>query len=314
MERHLFLTGKTELHGSLVALNSMQLRLRESRTTGLIEVKVGTARRVVLIYANGSQAGVYLLEDGQSRPFNLIELSALWGGAPFSVSSVELPDRAGRAVWLILESHRRERLEIGDPEAWGRLLTRWEAENFSGAVELVSRTIQGFIVLQRGKPLAGETVFFNGQDFEHMPPPQIGAHGNWQVVIYAPSPTSAAWRCLNLRESATAWARRVIDRYGEMSGRKFLQVTLREISQAIQPWEWKIAIHETIITDDHFFAGIESAAHAYRALFMSIGAQMSFVVGPSLTQRILTETFDELTHDQRAALSVHRLIPAAFSY
>ena len=153
MERHLFLTGQTELHGSLVALNSMQAKLRENQGTGLIEVKVGAARQIVLSYANGIQAGVFLLENGQSRPFNLAELSTLWGGAPFSVCSVSLPDRAGRAIWLILESRKQEQLEVRDEEAWQEQLRVWEREKFSGAVEITSKTGQGFAILQKGNLL-----------------------------------------------------------------------------------------------------------------------------------------------------------------
>lgn len=313
MERHLFLTGQTELHGSLVSLNSMQARLREGRATGLIEVKVGAARQVVLVYANGNQAGVYLLEDGQSRRFNLAEISALWGGAPFSVSSVDLPDRAGRAVWLILESLSGERFEVRDAEAWRRLLARWEEEKFNGAVELVSRTIQGFMVLQMGRPVESETVFFNGQGFEYELPPGIGAHGNWQAAAYSAPPASGAWRCLNLRRSAVCWAGGALERYRDIAGQKFLQVTTREVAALIEPWQWKIKIGNGRIEDEHFFANAEAAAHAYRAFLMGIGAQMNFVIGGSLTLRILTEIFDKLEKEQRAALEAYRLIPAAFS-
>jgi len=313
MERHLFLTGQTELHGSLVALNSMQAKLRENQGTGLIEVKVGAARQIVLAYANGIQAGVFLLENGQSRPFNLAELSTLWGGAPFSVCSVSLPDRAGRAIWLILESRKQEQLEVRDEEAWQEQLRVWEREKFSGAVEITSKTGQGFAILQKGNLLVEESVFFNGQGFENTLPPGIGMVGIWQVITYAAAPSSNAWQCLNLRKSAIHWAGGVLDRYESIAGRRFLEVTGKEIQMLIQPWQWKIYVSGTNVADQHFFAGTEATAHAYRALFMGMGTQMGFVIGGSLTLRILTEIFEELEQAQRAALEAHRLIPAAFS-
>jgi hypothetical protein len=314
MERHLFLTGKTELHGSLVALNSMQSKLRENQGTGLIEVKVGASRQIVLSYANGTQAGVFLLENGQSRPFNLAELSALWGGAPFSVCSVNLPDRAGRAIWLILESRKQEQLEVHGEEAWRERLKLWEQEKFSGAIEVTSKAGQGFAVLQKGKLIAEESVFFNGQGFENALPPGIGEHEDWRVITYAAAPSSSAWQCLNLRRSAVHWAGGVLDRYESIAGQRFLEVTSKEIETLIQPWQWKINISGANVADQHFFAGAEATAHAYRALFMGMGTQMSFVIGGSLTLRILTEIFDELAQAERAALEAHRLIPAAFSY
>lgn len=313
MERHLFLTGQTELHGSLVALNSMQSKMRENRATGLIEVKVGATRQIVLAYANGTQAGIYLLENGQSRPFNLAELSTLWGGAPFSVCSVSLPDRAGRAIWLILESRKQEQIKIQGEDAWLGQLKLWEQENFNGAVEITSKNSQGFAVLQKGHLIAEETVFFSGQGFENELPPGIGAYGNWQVITYAAAPPSNAWKCLNLRGSAVHWAEGALNRYESIAGQRFLQVTSREIGMLLAPWQWKINLDRDHVADEHFFATTEATAHAYRALFMGMGTQMNFVIGGSLTLRILTEIFEELAMEQRAALEAHRLIPAAFS-
>jgi hypothetical protein len=48
-------------------------------------------------------------------------------------------------------------------------------------------------------------------------------------------------------------------------------------------------------------------------LFMAMGAQMNFVIGNNLTQRLLSETFEQVTLDERIALQSKRLIPAAFS-
>lgn len=313
MERHLFLTGQTELHGSLVALNSMQAKMREGRATGLVEVKVGATRQIVLAYANGIQAGVYLLENGQSKPFSLAELSTLWGGAPFSVCSVSLPDRAGRAIWLILESRKQEQVEVRSEEAWIEQLKLWEQEKLNGAVEIASKNSQGFAVIQQGHLIANETVFFNGQGFENNLPPGIGAYGNWQITTYTAGAQSNAWKCLNLRGSAVHWAEGTLKRYQSIAGQRFMQVTSKEIGMLLQPWEWKISLSGDRVSDEHFFASTEAAAHAYRALFMGMGTQMSFVIGGALTLRILTEIFEELEREKRAALETHRLIPAAFS-
>lgn len=313
MERHLFLTGQTELHGSLVALNSMQAKLRENQSTGLIEIKVGTSRQIVLTYAHGTQAGAYLLEDGRSRPFNLAELSTLWGGAPFSVCSVPLPDRAGRAIWLILESRKREQIEIQGEEAWSEQLKLWAQEKTNVAIEVTSKSGQGFAILQQGRLIAEESVFFNGREFTNELPFDIGAYGNWQAITYEAAPSSSAWQCLNLRQSAIQWAKGALSRYQSIAGQRFLQVTSREIGMLIEPWQWKISLSGENVSDEHFFAGTEATAHAYRALFMGMGTQMGFVIGGSLTLRILTEIFEELEQGQRAALENHRLIPAAFA-
>lgn len=313
MQSHLFQTGQTELHGSLVALNSMQARLRDGRVSGLVEVRVGPTRQILIVYANGAQTGSYLLENETSRPFHLAELSALWGGAPFSVSMVTLPDRAGRAVWLIVESQKREEFEIHSTAEWKSLLEAWKAEGFIGAVEIASKSLQGFAAIQKGILMDTESVYFNGQGFENSLPPEFDTQETWKVTSYAPTQTSKSWKCLALRSSAAHWARGILNRYESLAGQRFLQVTSKEIGILLEPWQWKINLDQGRIIDEHFFASTEATAHAYRALFMGMGTQMNFVIGGSLTLRIMTEIFEELEKEQRAVLEAHRIIPAAFS-
>jgi hypothetical protein len=46
---------------------------------------------------------------------------------------------------------------------------------------------------------------------------------------------------------------------------------------------------------------------------MGMGAQMSFMIGNHLTQRIFSEAFKTIFPDETAALQAQRLIPAAFT-
>ncbi|MBI5932724.1 MAG: hypothetical protein HY867_03365 [Chloroflexi bacterium] len=313
MQSHLFQTGQTELHGSLVALNSMQARLREAHASGLVEVRINPTRQIMIVYANGALTGSYLLENETSRPFHVAELTTLWGGAPFSVSMVPLPDRAGRAIWLVVESQKREEFEIHSTVEWTKRLEAWKEEGFSGAVEIASKSLQGFAAIHNGNLLDAESVFFNGQMFENSLPPEFDTQETWKVTSYSPSQTSHSWKCLALRSSAAPWAEGILNRYESLAGQRFLQVTSKEVGILLEPWQWKINLDQGRITDKHFFASTEATAHAYRALFMALGTQMNFVIGGSLTLRIMTEIFEELEKKQRSVLEAHRLIPAAFS-
>ena len=87
----------------------------------------------------------------------------------------------------------------------------------------------------------------------------------------------------------------------------------RELNRQILPWRWNISLDESVMADAHFFSSIGDATHAYRALFMAMGAQMNFVIGSMLTQKLLNESFERIHPDERAALRSERLIPAAFS-
>ena len=87
----------------------------------------------------------------------------------------------------------------------------------------------------------------------------------------------------------------------------------RELNRQILPWQWNISLNENVMADAHFFPSLGEATHAYRALFMAMGAQMNFVIGNMLTQKLLNETFEQIHPDERAVLRSERLIPAAFS-
>jgi hypothetical protein len=313
MEHRFFQTGEIEPHGSHATLNALQTSLRENQASGLIEVQVGAVRRVVLVYAHGTQSGVYLLEEGRSRPFHLAELSTLWGGAPFSIHTVNLPDRAGRAVWMALESRKQDPLEVRGNEAWNRLQQDLKKEGFSGLLEYTSDSMQGFAVVNKGEIPASESVFFNGQGFDNSPPSELPINRLWNVTIYSPSPSARSWQSHTIRTSALHWGNGVLERFQSIAGEKFLRVVDKEIRMLIQPWKWMIFLNGTTITDDHFFAGPQAAAHAYRAIFMGMGTHMGLVIGNVLTQRILQEMFEDLEQDERAALEAQRLIPAAFS-
>ncbi|MBK9207600.1 MAG: hypothetical protein IPL71_04570 [Anaerolineales bacterium] len=130
--------------------------------------------------------------------------------------------------------------------------------------------------------------------------------------IFLPTSTQA-YQCAVLRHGAMHWSRKILSRYKEMVGVKLLQMMDRELNRQIQPWHWNIALDENDMVDRHFFPYITEAAHAYRALFMAMGAQMNIVIGNNLTQRLLNETFEQINPDERALLQSQRLIPAAFS-
>jgi len=311
MDRLFRQIGETELHGSQATLNFLQARLREEQSSGLIEALVNAGRQIVLVFANGAQVGAYLREDGLTRPFHLDELSALWGGAPFPLRLVPLPDKAGRAAWLALESRRQAPLEVRGGEAWVEALKRWNAEKFDGVVEVASEACQGFALIRNGGLIASESAVFDGERFSSSLAEKIG--GGWKATPYTPNPLTKSCQALILRLGAVRWVNGLLERFQGIAGTKFLQVVDKEIRMLIQPWKWRILLNDAAISDEHFFAGPEAAAQAYRTIFMGLGAHAGFVIGNTLTQRILAEAFEELEQAERAALESKRLVPAAFS-
>jgi hypothetical protein len=136
---------------------------------------------------------------------------------------------------------------------------------------------------------------------------------SWEVTLYTYVPSAQAYRCALLRQGAMDWGYQILSRYREMVGQKLLQLMDRELNRQISPWQWNISLNDNVMADSHFFPSINDATHAYRSLFMAMGAQMNFVIGNTLTQRLLDDTFEMIHPDERAILRSERLIPAAFS-
>jgi len=307
--------GKIELEGSSAFLDAQQACLRDNKACGLIEIQMNTAKQVILLYAQGIHAGIYLLEDGNSKSIHLTDLATVWDGMRTPIRALELPHTAGRMIWLALESQISQRLEISENEEWDRLSKRLKAERFSGLIEVVSETEQGFFYIMDGDVLNSEAIFYSGQGFEtNYPYHQEHQNNVRKVIIYERlPPASQAYQCFILRQGILHWGNETLIRYKALVGQKLVMMMQEEIKQMIQPWQWNIFIESAVINDQHFFHYTETAVQAYRALFMEIGAQIDMVVGHALTRRVLNETFEMLNKDTRAALELHRLIPAAFS-
>jgi len=301
--------GNIELKGSPAFLDAQQAYLRDNKASGLIEIQVNAAKQVILLFAQGIYAGVYLLENDNSNPIHLTDLAEIWDGTQTPIRTLEFPHTAGRMVWLALESQISQRLEISGNEEWNHLSKRWKTESFSGLIEAASEKEQGFFYIMDGDALNPETIFYNGQGFDN----QERQNNARKVIVYEHVPASQAYQCFILRQGILHWGNETLSRYKALVGQKLVAMMQEEIKQMALPWQWNIYIESAVINDEHFFHHAETAVQAYRALFMEIETQIDMVIGHALTRRILHETFETLNKDTRAALELHRLIPAAFS-
>lgn len=309
--RHL---GNIDLEGSPAFLYAQQAYLRDNKASGLIEIQVNTAKQVILLFAQGIHAGIYLLEDDNSKPIHLTDLITVWDGIQTPIRTLELPHTAGRMVWLALESQTGQRLGLLGNEEWDQLSKRWKAERFSGLIEVASETEQGFFYIMDGNVLNSEVIFYRGQGFEtNYSYSQEHKNDARKVTVHEPLPASQAYQCFILRHGMLYWGNEILSRYRSLVGQKLLKIIQEDVKQLVRPWQWNIFIESVVIKDEHFFPHTETAAIAYRALLMEIGTQIDLVVGNALTRRILNETFEMLNKDTRIALELHRLIPAAFS-
>jgi hypothetical protein len=292
---------------------SAEVYFRGASATGLIEKQLNADRAAVLLFISGEPGMAYLLQEGQSSSISLAEFLSLNDGVS-RTRAIKLPDVAGRLVLLALESQAKNKFAITDDETWEKQVNLWKQDHWNGLVEITSTNMQGFALFWQGEPQKSDLIFSTPQGFASgLPTLKNGNDSVWEITTYSYAVSAQAYQCTVLRQGATNWCHKILDRYQQMVGQKLLQMMDRELNRQIQPWRWNIVLDENDMLDKHFFQYLMDEAHAYRALFMAMGAQMNFVIGNNLTQRLLSETFEQVSQDERVALQSQRLIPAAFS-
>jgi len=288
---------------------SAEVYFRGENASGLIEKRIDAERGAVMILVGGEPGVAYLFEDDRYKPITLAEFSSFGDDR---VRRIILPDVAGRLLLLALESQVGRVFSNMDGEAWKWQVAQWKQDQWSGLVEVKSEKLHGFVFFWRGEPQKSDLVFSTPQGFTSDFPKLDGENdAGFEVVSYSHIASTQAYQCAVLRQAGRRWSHGILVRYQQMVGQKLLQMLDRELNRQIHPWN--INIVEKEVVDLHFFPYMVDAAHAYRSLFMAMGAQMDFVIGNTLTQRLLDETFQQVDSDERAVLQSQRLIPAAFS-
>jgi hypothetical protein len=313
MQRLYPFLGDTEPAGSNEFLTRQATGIQERHLSGFIELRVSESIQAVLLYAHGNYVGTYLVENGQSRRIANTDLGTVWNGAPTPIRTVRLADPNSRIAWLALESSAKSGMQIQDAVELEREIQKWKAENALGLIELSSEMGQGFAVIRPGEFLPMESVFLDPAGNEKGFLAAFSASRQWTCSISEIHSSSNAFTCFALRQGALRWGNSTLTRFGDVAGLKFLHSTTQALKSLIDTWRWQMSVTEAGLADAHFFAQAETSAQAYRAIFMTIGAQMEFVIGNHLSQRILAEMFRQLRREERTALEAHRLIPAAFT-
>lgn len=287
---------------------------RGSNSSGLLEKQLYDGLVGVLLFAGGVPGMAYMLENGQHKPISLTEFSAIPQDAIRHTYGVKIPDVAGRLTLLAFESLPRDVFTITDATVWEKQIAQWQSEQWNTLIEIKSESMHGFSLFWHGEFQGSDTIFSTSQGFTtNFPDIACAKESPWTVFAYSLPASEQVYQSAVLRHGAMHWMSRILDRYQEMVGHKLLLTLDRELNRQAQPWNWKITLEETHMLDAHFFAYLSDAEHAHRALFMSMGSQMNAVLGSNLTQRILSETFEQIHPEERAILQSLRLIPAAFS-
>lgn len=297
--------------GSMAYLESQQSLFHSDQTSGMIEIQLDQVESVILLYARGNNAGTYHLTGDACKPILLSELQTIWNSSDASITSLVLPDVAGRLVWLRLESRLLSRSQVRNAAEWEAWINQRKAEMQSGLIQIASEFFDGFVYLQAGEEVKSESIFSTDQGFQpNLPFSQYKQDLPCTLTLLTSPPDSHANQTFLLRRGVSDWTHLFLDRYREMVGQKLLQIMIDQSNLAINPWQWKVQLEGTSLWDQHFFPDLETAVKAYRALLLCIGEQSSLMIGNGLCQRLISDTYDRLNQAEKESLKTHRLIPA----
>jgi len=305
--------GSSQFDGSMAYLESLKNDFEFNQTTGIIEVQVTPSTAVFLLFARGVLVGAYRLGPEARQRLSLADALASLGKSIAPICSLNLSDNAGRAVWLALESTPCDRFEVHGANEWEAFLAKYKAEQFTGQVQIRSKENDGFVFFEKGMPISSETIFSTLQGFHfNLQGVQQSPDTLWEVTATKADGHSQAYQSTLLRFSAGKWGNKLLSRYQDLVGQKLLQTLTQQVSLFIQPRQWNIRLVSTTIFDQHFFPQFDHTVDAYREIFMAIGEQADLILGSTLSQRLLGETFTQLGEEELASLEAQRLIPAAF--
>ncbi len=302
--------GEFQINNSLKNAESL---FSANKSSGLVVNQIETDQAAVLVFVGGISRWAFITKDNKSTPILLSEFSSL-ASSSASLRAIQLPNTAARLTWLALESENRNKYKLENKSAWKDQLEFWHHDQWNGVIEVTGRDLHGFAFFWEGTTQKSEMSFSTPQGITS-DTVQMESEKNYpiEVTTYEQNTLSQAYQCAILRQGATHWSRQILGNYREIVGQKLSQQLEGELNRQIQPWQWKISLANSIMTDTHFFPHVSEAAQAYRALLMEMGSQMNFVIGSNLTQKILHDTFGQIHQEESTVLHAQRLIPAAIS-
>jgi hypothetical protein len=300
--------------GSMDYLDSQQAHFHRDQTSGMIKIQLNPAECIILLYARGNSAGTYHLSGATFQPIFLSEIHTFWTGSDAPFTTLVLPDVAGRLIWLRLESHLQSQSQVRNAVEWEAWINSWKAEMQNGLVQIASEHFDGLVYIQAGEIVKSESIFSTERGFQsNLPFSQFKQAFPCELTFFTPPLNSHANQTFILRRGVSDWTHLILDRYREMVGKKLLQIMIARSNLSIKPWQWQVQLEGTALWDQHFFPNLEAAVQAYRSLLMSVGEQSSLMIGNGLSQRLVTETYDQLIQAEKDSLEKHRLIPAALA-
>jgi hypothetical protein len=300
--------------GSPAFLTAQESTFRNDQASGLIEIQSSAHEQLYEIFTNGLLAGAYRVGPESQQRISVAEISRGWEKPEVPIRTVVLPDTAGRALWLALESKLAGLREVHGAGGWNEFLETCKTGQISGLAEITSENHDGFVFFKDGIPVNSESNFSTLMGFVSSPGNAFSnLTGSLKIRMSELDPASQPYQCVQVRLSVGAWGKYILNRYVDMVGQRLLVSLDNKLNSLILPWQWNIQLAKNEIIDRHFFPKTDMIVHAYRALYISMLVQISDVIGRVLALRILNEAYAQLGAEESRILESRALTPGVFT-
>jgi hypothetical protein len=306
--------AESQFNGSPAYLDSIMQLYQKDHTSGLIQVKAAPNQETVILFENGTRVRAYCLEAQTCTPLSAEQIIAGWQEREASIRTMALSETALWVVWLALEFHPPVSREKREGRQLAEYLAAYRATKSNLLLHLTSEESDGFVPLWEGEPLRSDACFSTVNGFASILPfgrlMEENSTAPWEITTYPLTPQATAYPRLLLRSATSAWIRETFRQYQELVGMRMIASLAHNINLNTQSQQWNIRLENNGLVDHHIFLKAETCILAYLAVLRSTAKQIENMIGSLLAQRILTNTFAELSENQRQVLQDSDLTPA----
>jgi hypothetical protein len=277
--------------------------------TGLVEISLTPAMRVVLLLVEGTALDTYLVTEMACEQISLARLAELLPAGSLMVRTLALPLEGVRMAQMLLEWHPPIETILTTTAAIPKYLDGWHTDPASYIVHIIWPDAEGLVALPGG------AVFVSGERVE------VGDAG---LAAIATHPASG---CTLTRYAArTAASRReqtiplhtafvllinsVLERYTELVGFKLADALAFDFNRKADRKGWHIKLTTNGVTDTHGFATPDAAASAYRSLIGNLIEHMTVVIGARLARAVILEAVSTLDFSAQQILQTYSMVPS----
>jgi hypothetical protein len=301
-----------DLSGSTAYLESIQRLFVQDQSSGLIEVALPDGEHLIYLYYNGSPLLVHHQKGSVSE---LLDPAARYldGSSEVRFRYMSLPDQAVRAVWQALSwGDAGRQIELKSYQLADTLANLY-LEHFSGLMYCRLADWDGFLLLDDGNAVGAETILASAHGFIESFPNLHNVHPGTQeeclVWLIESKPETLAGKILIIRLATADWIGELIHHYQSMVGSNLVIPLNHVMNTWFRQHRYNARLVSASLIDHHIPLSVDESLDMYRNTLMFLQGEIAKVIGDSLAQRAVLESYRKLKMRRQANLAKFGLTP-----